>query len=188
MSGTADITVLATGGTIDKVYTLAGELEIGPPAAQRLLEVLRTELRIVVHSVIGKDSLDITDDDRQALADAVDQLDTSSVVITHGTDTLSDTAVYLSRHRPEASRTVVLTGSLQPAAMTVSDAALNLGAALMASQTLAPGVYVCMGGRAFSAGQVRKDALTGQFVSTSPAGVPRPAGPGSPPPTKAPPG
>lgn len=187
MSGTADVTVLATGGTIDKVYNLAGELEIGPPAAQRLLGVLRTELRIVVHSVIRKDSLDITDDDRRALSDAVHQLDTSSVVITHGTDTLSDTAEYLSRHGPGTSRTVVLTGSLQPAAMTVSDAALNLGTALMASQTLAPGVYVCMGGRAFPAGQVRKDALTGQFVRISPPGAPRPAGPSSPLPATAPP-
>lgn len=187
MSGTADIVVLATGGTIDKVYDLSGELEVGPPAAQRLLEVLRTELRIVVHSVVRKDSLDITDDDRRALADAVDQLDTSSVVITHGTDTLSDTAEHLSRHGSGASRTVVLTGSLQPAAMAVSDAALNLGTALMASQTLAPGVYVCMGGRAFPAGQVRKDARTGRFVGTSPPGGARP-GPGSPPPATAPPG
>ena len=61
----------------------------------------------------------------------------------------------------------MLTGSLQPAAMLVTDAAVNLGTALMASQTLEPGVYVCMGGRAFPAGQVRKDALTGQFRSTS---------------------
>ena len=187
MSGTAHITVLATGGTIDKVYNLAGELEIGPPAAQRLLEVLRTELRISVHSVVRKDSLDITDDDRQLLADAVDRLDTPSVVITHGTDTLTDTAEYLDRHRPETSRTVVLTGSLQPAAMAVSDAALNLGTALMAAQTLAPGVYVCMGGRALPAGHVRKDRLTGRFVSTSPPGAPRPAGPSSPPTAAAPP-
>jgi L-asparaginase len=144
----ADIIVLATGGTIDKVYDLAGELEIGPPAAHRLLEVLRTPLRIVVHSVVRKDSLDLTDDDRQALADAVDRLDTS---------------------------TVVLTGSLQPAAMAVSDAALNLGTALMASQTLAPGVYVCMGGRALPAGEVRKDTATGQFLGTSPPGAAQPA-------------
>ncbi|WP_448616926.1 asparaginase domain-containing protein [Modestobacter sp. URMC 112] len=187
MTGTVDVTVLATGGTIDKVYNLAGELEIGPPAAKRLLEALRTDVRIVVHSVVRKDSLDITDDDRRALADAVDQLDTPSVVITHGTDTLTDTAEYLSRHGPGTTRTVVLTGSLQPAAMTVSDAALNLGAALMASQTLAPGVYVCMGGRAFPAGEARKDPHTGRFVRTSPPGAPGPAGPGSPPPAAAPP-
>ena len=117
MSGGADITVLATGGTIDKVYNLAGELEIGPPAAQRLLEVLRTDLRIEVRSVVAKDSLDITDTDRQILADAVDKIDSPSVVITHGTDTLTDTAEYLSRHASAAAnKVVVLTGALQPRA------------------------------------------------------------------------
>ena len=164
MSGGADITVLATGGTIDKIYSLAGELEIGPPAAHRLLEVLRTDLRIEVRSVVAKDSLDLTDTDRQLLADAVDELD-SPVVITHGTDTLADTAEYLSRHASTtASKAIVLTGALQPAAMVASDAALNLGAALMACQALPPGVYVCMSGRAAPAGQVRKDTLTGRFV------------------------
>ena len=169
MSGTADIVVLATGGTIDKVYNLAGELEIGPPAAQRLLDVLKTDLRIDVHSVIRKDSLDITDQDRQVLAEAVDDLDTAAVVITHGTDTLTHTAEYLSRQRSATSKTVVMTGALQPAAMIISDGALNLGTALMASQTLGPGVYICMAGRAFPAGQVRKDALTGQFLPSSPS-------------------
>ncbi len=164
MSGGADITVLATGGTIDKIYNLAGELEIGPPAAERLLDVLRTDLRIDVRSVVAKDSLDITDTDRQLLADAVDQLDSASVVITR-TDTLTTTADYLSRHASAAAaKVVVLTGALQPAAVAVSDAALNIGAALMASQTLPPGVYVCMSGRAVPAGQVRKDPSTGQFV------------------------
>lgn len=165
MSGAADITVLTTGGTIDKVYNLAGQLEIGPPAAQRLLEVLRTDLRIDVRSVIAKDSLDITDADRRLITDEVDQVGSASVVITHGTDTLTDTAEYLSRHASTVtSKVVVLTGALQPAAMAVSDAALNLGAAVMASQTLKPGVYVCMSGRAIPAGVARKDPATGHFV------------------------
>lgn len=168
MSSTADITVLATGGTIDKIYNIAGQLEIGPPAAQRLLDVLATDLRIDVRSVIAKDGLDITDADRQTLADALHDVDAPSVVITHGTDTLTVTADYLSQHPSAASKIIVLIGALQPAAMIVSDAALNLGAALMASQTLSPGVYVCMGGRAFPAGQVRKDTSTGRFLSTSP--------------------
>ena len=168
MSSAADITVLATGGTIDKIYNLAGQLQIGPPAAHRLLEILETDLHIDVRSVIAKDSLDITDADRQLLADAVDQLDSASVVITHGTDTLTDTAAYLSEHAESATaKVVVLTGALQPAAMAVSDAALNLGAALMASQTLSPGVYVCMSGRTLPAGQARKDRATGRFVSVA---------------------
>lgn len=165
MSDIADIVVLATGGTIDKVYNLAGELEIGPPAARRLLDVLRTELRIDIRSVLRKDSLDITDEDRRVLAAALDGSDAEVVVITHGTDTMTETAEFLARQRPVTGKTVVLTGALQPAAMIVSDGALNLGAALMAAQTLDQGVYVCMGGRVFAAGQVRKDAVTGQFVT-----------------------
>ncbi|SFF13241.1 asparaginase domain-containing protein [Blastococcus tunisiensis] len=173
MSGGADITVLATGGTIDKIYTLTGELEIGPPAAQRLLDVLSTDLRIEVRSVVAKDSLDLTDADRQVLADAVDGTESPSVVITHGTDTLTDTAEHLSRHASAAAnKVIVLTGALQPAAMAVSDAALNLGAALLASQTLRPGVYVCMSGRAVPAGQVRKDPSTGRFVRRPPITAP----------------
>ena len=173
MSGTsdgpADVVVLATGGTVDKVYNLAGELEIGPPAARRLLDVLSTGLRIDIHSVLRKDSLDITDQDRQVLAQAVEDADASAVVITHGTDTLTHTAEHLSRQPAAATKTVVLTGALQPAAMILSDAALNLGTALMAAQTLSPGVYVCMGGRAHSAGDVRKDAATGRFMLASPS-------------------
>lgn len=166
MSGTADITVLATGGTIDKVYSIAGHLEIGPPAAQRLLDVLTTDLRIDVRSVIAKDSLDMTDTDRQALSAALDDVETTSVIITHGTDSLAVTAEYLSQHPSATSKVIAVTGALQPAAMAVSDAAMNLGVALMACQSLPPGVYVCMGGRAFPAGQVRKDSSTGQFLST----------------------
>ncbi len=165
MADAADITVLAAGGTIDKVYNLAGQLEIGPPAAHRLLEVLKTDLRIEVRSVVAKDSLDITDADRQLLLEAIDNAESASVVITHGTDTLTHTAEYLSRHTSTSTaKVVVLTGALQPAAMAVSDAALNLGAAVLAAQTLKPGVYVCMSGRAVPAGQARKDMNTGRFV------------------------
>jgi L-asparaginase len=166
MSSTTDITVLATGGTIDKIYNLDGKLEIGPPAAKRLLEVLRTDLRIDVRSVVAKDSLDITDADRKSITAAVDHADAASIVITHGTDTLTDTAEYLrQRATTTTAKTIVLTGALQPAAMTFSDAALNLGAALMASQTLPPGVYVCMSGRVLAAGAARKDQVTGRFLS-----------------------
>jgi L-asparaginase len=119
-----------------------------------------------VRSVVAKDSLDLTDTDRQALEDALDDIDTTSVVITHGTDTLTVTAEYLSQRSSATSKIIALTGSLQSAAMAVSDAALNLGAALMACQTLPSGVYVCIGGRAFAAGHVRKDSSSGQFLKT----------------------
>lgn len=112
-----------------------------------------------------KDSLDITVADRELLARAVDDSDTSAVLITHGTDTVTDTAHYLALHATStAQKVVVLTGSLQPAAMSVSDAALNVGAAVMACQLFEPGVYVCMNGRVFRAGTVHKDPATGRFV------------------------
>jgi L-asparaginase/Glu-tRNA(Gln) amidotransferase subunit D len=107
----ADITVLAAGGTIDKCINLAGQLEIGPPAAHRLLEVLKTDLGIEVRSVVAKDSLDITDADRQLLLEDVDNAESASVVITHRTDTLTQTAQYLSRYASTSTaKVVVLTG------------------------------------------------------------------------------
>lgn len=167
-SSTPDITILTTGGTIDKIYNITGQLEIGHPSALRLLDVLATDLRFEVRAVMAKDSLDITRADRQALVRALADVDTKSVIITHGTDTLALTAEHLLEHACAISKVIVLTGALQPAAMAVSDAALNLGAALISCQVLPPGVYICMGGRAIPAGQARKDASTGRFLTTKP--------------------
>jgi L-asparaginase len=165
-----DVTVLATGGTIDKVYSLAGQLEIGPPAASRLLEVMHTDLRIDVESVVAKDSLEITDTDRELLVRRLESVHSEGVVITHGTDTMVQTAEYLHRHSTSTeSRVVVLTGAVQPAAMVGSDAALNLGASLLACQILPAGTYICMSGCVFAAGEVRKDSVTGRFVARASA-------------------
>jgi L-asparaginase len=159
-----DIVVLATGGTIDKVYTLAGELDVGPPAATTILATLETDLTIDVRSVLAKDSLDLTDADRRSVADRLDEVDGARVIITHGTDTMTDTAEYLLAHAATATdKVVVLTGALRPAVLLDSDAALNLGASLIACQTLPPGVYVCMSGRVLPAGNARKDPSTGRF-------------------------
>jgi L-asparaginase len=159
-----DVTVITTGGTIDKVYTLAGALDVGPPAAERLLAVLHTDLRIDVQPVLAKDSLDLTDSDLSLLVAVLDALPTSAVVITHGTDRLTDTAEYLAEHSSSVGKTVVLTGALQPASMASTDAGLNVGGALIACRILPPGVYVCMSGSVFRAGDVRKDVTTGRFM------------------------
>jgi L-asparaginase len=165
MTGCPDVTVLATGGTIDKVYALSGALEVGPPAAGRLLDLISTDLRVDVQPVLQKDSLDITDADRRLLAGVVDRLVTRAVVITHGTDRLTETAEYLAGRRLATVKTVVMTGALQPAAMARTDAGLNLGGALVACQVLPPGIFVCMSGRVFRAGDVRKNVSTGRFES-----------------------
>ncbi|HJQ05196.1 MAG TPA: asparaginase domain-containing protein [Nocardioides sp.] len=165
------IHVLTTGGTIDKVYGISGELEIGPPSVEALLAPVLTDVAFEVTSVLRVDSLDMTDDDRAVLCAAVDAVDGDRVVVTHGTDTMPVTARYLDEHLSPASRdkVVVLTGAMQPAAMRVSDAAYNFGAATAAVQLLPAGVHIAMSGRVFAAGAVVKDTTRGVFVDpTSP--------------------
>ena len=190
--------MLTTGGTIDKIYTAAGHLEVGEPAAPALLRTAGlagtegstsrmegsssgmegsvVDARVAIESVLRKDSLDMGEADRAVIADRLDAVPCPRVVITHGTDTMTDTAEFLAAQRsrwPEA--VIVLTGAMQPASMAVSDAAFNLGAALTAAGLLPPGVYVCMGGTVFPAGTVRKDRDRGRFVRVPPA----PTRPGS---------
>lgn len=162
---TRPIHVLATGGTIDKVYAMTGDLEIGPPAVTGLLEIAGTDLEVVVEPIIGKDSLHFSDADRATITARVAELGAAQVLITHGTDTMTYTAEHLIAHLdPDVACTVVLTGAMQPASMRESDAAFNVGLALGALQTLSPGVYIAMSGRVFSAGEVTKDRARGRFV------------------------
>lgn len=158
--------VLATGGTIDKVYDLEGSLVIGAPAATALLAPVLTDLEVSVESVLAIDSLEMTDVDRRKLCAHIETLDAERIVITHGTDTMTHTAEFLSRELTPG-RVVVLTGAMQPASMAVSDAAFNLGNAIAYVQALSPGVYVAMSGRCFAAGAVTKDRSRGVFVERS---------------------
>lgn len=165
MTGGESVTVLAMGGTIDKVYNLAGQLEIGPPAAREILDVGRAET-VTVETIVAKDSLDLTDADRDLLLDRIGRLQQGRAVITHGTDTMTQTADYLRRHPSAiAGKTLVITGALQPAAMRSTDAHFNLGAALVAAQLSPAGVYLCMNGRVFPAGSAIKDSTSGRFVT-----------------------
>lgn len=167
---TPSIVVLATGGTIDKRYSVAGDLEIGPPAIGTILEEAGAHLDLTIKPVLAKDSLELTDDDRELIAARVSELHRSGtrrILITHGTDTMTDTASHLRQQiGPGSGMTVVLTGAMQPAAMRLTDAPFNIGAALTAVQLLAPGIYLCMNGRVFPAGTVTKDRTRGRFIST----------------------
>lgn len=154
------ILVLTTGGTIDKRYSLAGEFEIGKPAAPHILDQVLTGIEFVFQSVCAKDSLDLDDADRAAVRARVEAAVEHRIVITHGTDTMTRTAEALSGIE---RKVVVLTGAMQPARMTDSDAAFNLGVAVHAVQTLEPGIYVAMSGRVFAAAAVAKDPTTGIF-------------------------
>jgi len=163
------VAILTTGGTIDKIYTLDGQLEVGPPAAEELLRVARPGVPVAVEPILAKDSLDLTDADRDLHLQRISRLRSMRAVITHGTDTMTQTAAYLQRHLAQiADRTLVLTGAMRPAAMRDSDAPFNLGAALLAAQTLPAGVFICMNGQVFRARATFKDRAAGQFRHIAP--------------------
>ncbi|PPG38930.1 asparaginase [Rathayibacter sp. AY1E4] len=155
------ILVLTTGGTVDKEYSLAGELEIGAPMVPRLLAPVLTTLEFRVEEVLAKDSLELDDADRALIRERVLAAEEDRIVLTHGTDTMTATAEALGVVQ---DRVVVLTGAMQPARMLDSDAAFNLGTAVAAVQLLPPGVYLAMSGRVLPAGSVVKDRSIGVFL------------------------
>ncbi|MDX3191223.1 asparaginase domain-containing protein [Streptomyces sp. MN03-5084-2B] len=155
------IHVITTGGSIDVEYTLQGAFAIGPPMAASVLERARTRHEITLESLCRKDSTTLNDTDRDLIRHHVQQTGTEHVLITHGTDTMTTTAEHL---RGVTGKVIVLTGAMQPARMTDSDAPFNLGLAVAALQTLSHGVYIAMSGRIFPAGNTRKDRARGIFV------------------------
>ena len=162
------IRILSVGGTIDKVYFDAlSEYEVGVPYALEMLEELNLNLDCRVISLMRKDSLEMDDADRALVRDAAAQTEEELIVITHGTDTMVDTANALSSLYSENSctRTIVLTGALTPAIFKKSDAMFNLGAALTAVQTMKPGIYIAMSGEVFSFDEVKKDREGQRFVA-----------------------
>lgn len=157
------ITVLATGGTIDKEYNLDSEMVIGEPWIEQILSRVITDVEFDVQSILKLDSLDMTADDRAVLTEALNKVDGDRVLITHGTDTMPETARYLLEHAELGEKVVVLCGAIQPAIMRTSDADFNVGAGVAALNLLDPGVYISMSGRIFAAETVRKDRSRGIF-------------------------
>ncbi len=155
------IVIITTGGTIDKVYFDAkGGYEIGAPMVREILDRGRVEQDLEVVELLRKDSLEMTEADRVAIRDAVANCGSSRVIVTHGTDTMVETARVLGA-LPD--RTIVLTGALQPGRFADSDAAFNLGMAVAAVQTLACGVYITANGGVFAADRVRKNRDLNRF-------------------------
>lgn len=149
------IKFLTTGGTIDKIYFDAkSEFEVGPPQVLELLRDANVTFEYEIESILQKDSLDMTDDDRQLIRRRVEADPCSLLVITHGTDTMLQTAQTLGGI---AAKTIVLTGSMQPARFRVTDAVFNIGCAIGAVQSLDPGVYVAMNGQIFDPWKARKN-------------------------------
>lgn len=157
------ILILTTGGTIDKIYFDAkSTYEVGPPHISRLLEELNLSITYRTVSVIRKDSLDLTDEDRRLIYEHAANSDEQQILITHGTDTMVETGKALES---VSGKTIVLTGALEPALFKTSDALFNIGCALAAVQTLASGVYIAMSGRVFPCRNVRKNLQTNRFES-----------------------
>jgi L-asparaginase len=156
------ILVVSTGGTIDKVYFDArSNYEVGESVVGDLLRQARVRAPFELLPVLRKDSLEITDADRALIRERIAARPEHRVVVTHGTDTMTDTAGALAGL---ADRVIVLTGSLAPARFAQTDAVFNVGMAVAAVQTLPPGVYIVMNGQVFAGDRVRKDREHNTFV------------------------
>lgn len=156
------ILIITTGGTIDKVYFDAkSQFEVGDSVVGRLLEQAHVRQPFEVVSLLRKDSLELTDADRRLIFDTVSARSEPRIVVTHGTDTMTDTATVL---QGLTDKTIVLTGALAPARFAESDAVFNVGMAFGAVQALKPGVYICMNGQVFNAADVVKDRTQNAFI------------------------
>lgn len=155
------IRILTCGGTIDKVYFDAkSTFQVGEPQVAQLLNEARVTFDFEVETVFQKDSLEMTDADRQLLRTKVEEATEERILITHGTDTMVATAKALTKI---PGKVIVLTGALEPARFRVTDAVFNIGCAVTAVQTLSEGVYITMNGRVFDADQVRKNVEENRF-------------------------
>ena len=158
------IRFITTGGTIDKIYFDAlSQFKVGESVVQHVLTDGLVDFEYDVVSILQKDSLEIDDDDRQALRDYIEADDATHYVITHGTDTMPATAKVLSGLE---GRTIVLTGALTPARFRTTDAVFNVGMAVATVQVAKPGVYIAMSGQVFEAGAVRKNRAENRFEKT----------------------
>lgn len=158
------ITILTTGGTIDKVYFDANsDFEIGKSLLPELLSEANIHDGYSLRELVRKDSLEMTDDDRDLIAEAVSKTSSERILITHGTDTMTQTAEAL---KGVTGKTIVLFGAMQPARMRRSDAVFNLGFAWAAVGLLPEGVYIAMNGEVFEAGSVRKNLQAKRFERT----------------------
>ena len=156
------IRVFVTGGTFDKEYDeLSGRLYFKDTHLPEMLRLARCRVAVSVRALMMVDSLDMSEADRAAVVEACRRCDEARIVITHGTDTLVETARALAA--AGLGRTIVLTGAMVPYAFGSSDGLFNLGSALSFAQTLPRGVYVAMNGRWFAADRVRKNRETGVF-------------------------
>ena len=153
--------IFTTGGTIDKVYFDAkSTFEVGEPQILCVLREANLCIDYQVTPLMRKDSLELTDEDRQLVRQAVKNSVAEQIVITHGTDTMTNTAAALA---DISGKTIVLTGAMQPARFRFTDAVFNIASAMMAVQTLPEGVYITMNGKIFDPSRTRKNVEMNRF-------------------------
>ena len=158
------VKIFCTGGTIDKVYFDAlSEYQIGDPVVKNILKEGLASFSFEVESVLKKDSLELTDEDRTTIYNQVAAESCNHILITHGTDTMIDTAQRLSAIK---DKTIVLTGAMQPARFRNTDAIFNIGYAIASAQHLPPGIYLAMNGQIFTPDAVQKNRAAAQFEAT----------------------
>lgn len=156
-----EIKIFTTGGTIDKVYFDAkSEFSVGDPQISRILQDAGVSVPYAIERLFSKDSLEITEEDRALILERVSQESISHILITHGTDTMVETARVLEQ---VPGKVIVLVGSLSPARFKNSDAEFNIGFAFAAVQAMPAGVYIAMNGRIFPSGSVQKNRALNCF-------------------------
>ncbi len=155
------IRFITTGGTIDKIYfDELSQFEVGETQLEHILREGLVQFDYDIVPLMKKDSLEIEDADRHMLRDYIAADNATHYVVTHGTDTMPDTAEVLSELE---GKTIVLTGALTPARFRTTDAMFNVGMAVAAVQSQPPGVYIAMSGQVFEAGAVRKNRAENRF-------------------------
>jgi len=158
---------MVTGGTFDKEYDeLDGSLYFRETHVPEVLKLGHCYLKVVIDTIMMKDSLTMTDADRQRILECCQQSAEDRIVITHGTDTMADTARLLGKSI--STKTIVLTGAMIPYRFGSSDGLFNLGSAIAFAQSLPPGVYVAMNGRYFTWDNVFKNKQLGVFQELTP--------------------
>lgn len=159
------LNILTTGGTIDKLYyDDKSDYQIGEPEIGRILKAMSVAFDWEIRALLRKDSLDMNDDDRALIRQAVMTSSDGHFLITHGTDTMVETAAALGE---VGERVIVMTGALNPARFIDSDAVFNIGCAVGAVQALPAGVWIAMNGRIWDPKTVRKNRAENRFEAVS---------------------
>jgi len=164
------VRIFITGGTFDKEYNeLNGQLFFKDTHMADLLKLGRCRIETIIEKLMLIDSLEMTDTDRDLMVARCRDCPETKIVITHGTDTMTDSAKILAA--AINNKTIILTGAMIPIAFGSSDGLFNLGSALAYAQALQPGVYIAMNGRFFPFDNVRKNRATGVFeeIATTPS-------------------